>query len=956
MIKKRTFDLVASTIGLVVLSPIFLLIVLAIELESGGPAFYRGERMGKGGKTFRIFKFRTMVQDAARRGGGITVRNDPRVTRVGRFLRETKLDELPQLINVIRGEMSLVGPRPEDPRYSGYYSERQSEVLSIVPGITSIASIRYRNEEQLLGPDAWENVYTTTILPTKLDIELNYLTTRSFGQDLLVILATFFAIVKDETRFDAMAERITRFELFAGRYFSWVVIDALIVFAAYGVTFSFRPLSGRIYFPLALLEIVVGITAYVSLNAIFGVYHRFWRYASAQESVALFGSVATATILLAALNYPLQTGKMPIGPLALGGMFTFIFMVAARYRRQIFDGAFGLFGDFMGFASGGGARVLVVGAGEEGQMLTRQLQSPMQRQAYQVVGIVDPDRNKHGLRIHNVPVYGDRKMIPELSAKLHPDLIIIALPPTEINEPQELLALCRATTAQIKMLPTIEDWLGSHVNGSDPGWLDVSESDLLQRQPYQVDEQACRKLIADRVVMVTGASGSIGSELCRQIAAQNPRRLILVDINESGLYDLGVELEAQRPGLNVSLQLCDITQPRRIRHVFDQTRPQLVFHVAAYKHVPILEQYPEEALRVNVSGTQMLHRLAESFSVERFIFISSDKAVNPINTLGLSKWLGEQIVTTMPRNNTAMLSTAVRFGNVLGSRGSVVPIFEKQIELGGPITVTSPQMTRYFLSISEAVSLVIQAAAMTRGGDTYVLDMGKPINILDLANRMIRARGLRPGLDIPIKVVGLRPGEKINEELVAPDEEELPSPHPSIFEIRRVRPIDTGRLQEIVEGLITLADDGAAAEEICSQLQMHVRELRSLPAGQPRARNAIIERPGRKHAPAIYAVQLEVRKGHIPLAPQPVDGVAGGGLGLLFETGEPLDNEESVIVRLSNRRYKLQFEGKVLYCAQIQSERYQIAVKFKRFVGDRARWHENDLDRLLETSHTEAYA
>ncbi|MCL4394686.1 MAG: polysaccharide biosynthesis protein [Chloroflexi bacterium] len=816
---RRLFDIVAALFGLILLFPLFLIVAIAIKLESRGPAFYRGERLGKDGARFRIYKFRTMVANAARLGGGLTHRGDPRVTRFGRVLRRTKIDELPQLINVFRGEMSFVGPRPEDPRYLPYYSPRYRQVLAVQPGITSIASIRYRNEEQLLPADNWEKVYVGSVLPAKLDIELSYLATQSPGQDLLIMLATGFALLKDEAHFDRLTRAVTRFELFVERYASWVVIDTPLIVLAYALALAVRSITAQIDLPLAFAEALVGVALYVVTNQFFGIYHRVWRYASGQESVMLFASVTTATLAISLVNLLMPTRALPLGAIWLGGFFSFVFLAAVRYRRNLISGLRRAVEDYVGFASGEGARVLVIGAKDIGQIMAYQLQNHLR--TYQVVAFVDDDRQTHGMRIHNIPVFGGRDRIPELVARLHVDLILVAIPLSKADGPRELLKLCRSTQAQIKVIPSLGDLLTQ--NGHVPNWVDIDDEELLERASYRVDEESCRQLLTDRVVMVTGAAGSVGSELCRQIAGYRPSRLVMVDINESGLHDLYVELQGLTPAPNAALVLGDISSHHRMHEVFEQTRPQIVFHAAAYKHVPILEEYPGEAVRVNVLGTRILHQLAEQFAVERFILISSDKAVNPTNVLGMSKRFGELIVTA--ESNRALRSTAVRFGNVLGSRGSVIPTFSRQIDMGGPITLTHADMTRYFLSIAEAVSLVIQAAAITQGGDIYVLDMGLPMSIADLAHRMIRARGLRPGQDIAIEYVGPRPGEKMSEELVACGEKQVATDHPSILRIVSPTSIDPAELTRHIDDLVHAAGNGTTPQALALDIRQSLQAL-----------------------------------------------------------------------------------------------------------------------------------
>jgi FlaA1/EpsC-like NDP-sugar epimerase/lipopolysaccharide/colanic/teichoic acid biosynthesis glycosyltransferase len=816
---KRLFDFTASAFGLIMLTPLFLLIAIAIKLDSRGPVLFRGERIGRGGKPFRICKFRTMVV-GAEADGGLTHRDDARISRFGHWLRHTKLDELPQLVNVLRNEMSLVGPRPEAPQFIRYYSARQREVLSVLPGITSIASIRYRNEAALLPPDEWEAVYVETILPVKLDIELTYLENHSFGQDLLILLATAIALIKDEARFDALASAVVRSELLIGRYVSWMFMDVLLVITSFVLALLVRSFSTTLDFPQALLLALAGVIVYVGSNQFFGIYQRFWRYASAQDSVILLVASGAATLILSVIDLWLNQRVLPLSVIGLGGFFTFCLLTLVRFRRQLFNGMLRTAGSFGGIASGKGARMLVVGAGNEGQLFAWQLQNRLEGQAFQLVGFVDDDRRKRGMRVHNVPILGDRTQIPVLVSRLHVDLILIAIAPSRIRRPQELLSICQQSTAQIKQPPNLFDWLAD--NRGPAGWQDLTHAPLLTRETYRADDAAAHALLSERVVMVTGAAGSIGRELCLQIATHKPRTLVLVDTNESDLYNL--QLELQSTCVAAELALCDITRQAELEATFANFRPQIVFHAAAYKHVPLLERHPQQAVRVNVLGTRLVHTLARAYGAQRFILISSDKAANPINVLGMTKWLSELVVTAA--GDPALLSTVVRFGNVLGSRGSVVPAFQKQIAQGGPVTITHPEVTRYFMRLEEAVSLVIQAATMTRGSDVYMLDMGAPMRIADLAHQMIRQRGLRPEQDIAIKFTGLRPGEKLHEDLLADGEDQLQTEHASIFQIRRQHAIDQARLARVCEALGVLSTRVLTSDEARQELAQWVQWLR----------------------------------------------------------------------------------------------------------------------------------
>ena len=455
---------------------------------------------------------------------------------------------------------------------------------------------------------------------------------------------------------------------------------------------------------------------------------------------------------------------------------------------------------------------MIIGAGEEGQLLGWRLR--VQASDYHVVGYLDDDPSKQGLNIHGAKVLGTRQDVQALASKYQVDTIIVAINKIQGEDIQEILGLCEKTTAKIKIAPD----LLSFMEGSEglPLVRDVSVEDLLARESVPLDREVCHKLLAGKVVLVTGAAGSIGSELCRQIINFQPALLLMLDNNETGLNDLQIELFPQGNGTAHKILVGDILRTRRMESLWSTYKPQIVFHCAAYKHVPLMEEAPCEAVLVNLKGTQIVAELSQKYQVERFVFISSDKAVEPAGVMGATKNLGENLIRTTPSNNTSSF-TAVRFGNVLNSRGSVVPLFLKQIDQGGPVTVTDKEMTRFLMGLSEAVSLIIQAASYTQGGDVFMLNMGQAMKISDLASKLIRLKGLRVGGDIAITYTGTRAGEKLTESLVAPGEEVIPTPHPFIFRLVSQNGISREALLEHTRDLILLAES-EREEELASRL------------------------------------------------------------------------------------------------------------------------------------------
>ena len=424
-------------------------------------------------------------------------------------------------------------------------------------------------------------------------------------------------------------------------------------------------------------------------------------------------------------------------------------------------------------------RIAIVGAGQAGAQLAADLMS-RRGHGIEPVCFLDDDVAKHNLQIHGVPVVGAPERIPELADKYGVTEIILALPVAAVRRIREVSTLASASSLRVLVVPSMSELAGGRVRASDI--RPISVEDILGREPAQLDDEAIDAMVKGRTVLVTGAGGSIGSELCRQIAARSPARLIMLDQCEVLLYQAEQELIAAGAGVLITPVVGDVTDPDRMRDVFVRFKPELVLHAAAHKHVPMMESQPSEALKNNVLGTEVVARLAAEHGAAKFVLISSDKTVNPTNVMGASKRLAERVVRTMQAQAGGKTSfLAVRFGNVLGSSGSVIPIFRRQIATGGPVTVTHPDVKRYFMTIPEAVGLVLQSATLGNGGDILVLEMGQPLKIIDVARQLIELSGLRPDIDIEIRIVGLRPGEKLVEELQHEGEQYRPTEHPRVF-------------------------------------------------------------------------------------------------------------------------------------------------------------------------------
>ncbi|WP_422486354.1 polysaccharide biosynthesis protein [Gudongella sp. DL1XJH-153] len=533
----------------------------------------------------------------------------------------------------------------------------------------------------------------------------------------------------------------------------------------------------------------------------FKLYSSIWRYASINEMIKIVSASIVASALMISVLF-LKQSVLPRSVYVIATLFDMMFIGGFRFSVRSISTM------YFGIKKKGQVRkrIMVVGAGDAGAMIIREYKNHYSSTSTPVV-VVDDDRAKQGQRISGVPVEGGREYIPELVKKYSIDEIVIAIPSASKVEISEIVRISKKSGAKLKILPGIYELIDGMVSVNSI--REVQIEDLLGREEIKIDIDEVKENLRGKAIMVTGGGGSIGSELCRQIAIQRPSKIVMVDIYENTTYDVQNELKNTYKELNLKVYIASVRDKQRIGELIRRERPDIIFHAAAHKHVPLMEDSPKEAIKNNVFGTWNLARAAIESGVDRFVMISTDKAVNPTNIMGASKRLCEILVQSMnPLSNTEFV--AVRFGNVLGSNGSVIPLFKKQIEAGGPVTVTHPDVIRYFMTIPEAVQLVLQAGAMAKGGEIFVLDMGEPVKIMDLAEDLIRLSGFEPFTEIPIDIVGLRPGEKLFEELLLDEEGILETKNNKIFVAKQSK-IDyeklSGELNRLYEVIISESDE-----------------------------------------------------------------------------------------------------------------------------------------------------
>lgn len=596
-----------------------------------------------------------------------------------------------------------------------------------------------------------------------------------------------------------------------------ILIDIMVIICCYVVAMLFLNTKINNLQNFMIDMVIVVIVYQIFLNC-FRMYQNMIRYEVGKDYVKYIISASLSVVILTLIDKGFNLEYINLRVNVLSGILTAgTFVMYRLLGRSIAARKMSKYEKINKNQDNKANNLLIIGAGMGAREIIIAIKNNM-RDKYNIVGIIDDDISKINHYILGVKVLGTRYDIPKIAKEKNVDLIFFAINKIDAISRRKILEICQETGVKTRVLSTTEEVITKH--GAMNSLRDVQIEDLLGREPVHLDNKNINSLIKNKTVLVTGGGGSIGSELCRQIVKYDPKRLVILDIYENNLYDIEMELRAEYPKLNLEAIVASVRDKARLNNVFETYKPEIVFHAAAHKHVPLMEKSPLEAIKNNVFGTYNVVNCADEYGVEKFVLISTDKAVNPTNIMGASKRVCEMIVQAKNKvSNTEY--AAVRFGNVLGSNGSVIPLFKKQIERGGPVTVTHKDITRFFMTIPEAVQLILQAVTYAKGGEIFVLDMGEPVKIYDLAVSLIKLLGYEPNVDIPIEITGLRPGEKLYEEILMSEEGLTSTKHNKIF-ITEPMSITMEELEEKLEKLKELLK---LEKDENSEVKRYIKEI-----------------------------------------------------------------------------------------------------------------------------------
>ena len=596
-----------------------------------------------------------------------------------------------------------------------------------------------------------------------------------------------------------------------------ILIDIMVIICCYVVAMLFLNTKINNLQNFMIDMVIVVIVYQIFLNC-FRIYQNMIRYEVGKDYMKYIISASLSVVILTLIDKGFNLEYINLRVNVLSGILTAgTFVMYRLLGRSIAARKMSKYEKINKNQDNKANNLLIIGAGMGAREIIIAIKNNM-RDKYNIVGIIDDDISKINHYILGVKVLGTRYDIPKIAKEKNVDLIFFAINKIDEISRRKILEICQETGVKTRVLPTTEEVITKH--GAMNSLRDVQIEDLLGREPVHLDNKNINSLIKNKTVLVTGGGGSIGSELCRQIVKYDPKRLVILDIYENNLYDIEMELRAEYPKLNLEAIVASVRDKARLNNVFETYKPEIVFHAAAHKHVPLMEKSPLEAIKNNVFGTYNVVNCADEYGVEKFVLISTDKAVNPTNIMGASKRVCEMIVQAKNKvSNTEY--AAVRFGNVLGSNGSVIPLFKKQIERGGPVTVTYKDITRFFMTIPEAVQLILQAVTYAKGGEIFVLDMGEPVKIYDLAVSLIKLLGYEPNVDIPIEITGLRPGEKLYEEILMSEEGLTSTKHNKIF-ITEPMSITMEELEEKLEKLKELLK---LEKDENSEVKRYIKEI-----------------------------------------------------------------------------------------------------------------------------------